>query len=163
VCFNWSTRASTVPGENFPTSQRKAPDGNKDVWNCRSSRQGKDFLTCITTDCLSNLHDLDQISRNGSFLPKKWVLGDHFFTENFNPGDQNFQDQNSGDSTRKAAVLVDGLSIDFVDSYQRLCCVWLQESQLCPATGHLAVSIVTRNSTVSQDNRGEGPDATEVT
>ena len=59
VCFNWSTCTSTVPEENFPTSQRKAPDGNKDVWKCRSSRQGKYFLTCIkcTTDFLSNLHD----------------------------------------------------------------------------------------------------------
>jgi len=38
---------STVPGEKLPTSQRKASDGNKDVWKCRSSRDGKDFLTCI--------------------------------------------------------------------------------------------------------------------
>jgi len=85
-----------VPGENFSSSERMAPDGNKDVWTCRSSRQGKDFLTCIkcTTDCL---HDLDQISRGGPFIPKKWVLGEHFSTENFGLGDQNFQDQNSDD------------------------------------------------------------------
>ena len=87
---------AAVPAENFPTSQRKAPDGNNDVWKCRSSRQGKDFLTCIkcTRDCISNLHNPDQISRGGPFLPKKWVLGDHFSTENFGPGDQN-----SGDSS----------------------------------------------------------------
>jgi len=27
---------------------------------------------------------------------------DHFSTENFGPGDQNFQDQNSGDSSKGA-------------------------------------------------------------
>ena len=52
----------------------------------------------VTNPC-SNLHDLDQISRGGPFLLKKWVLGDHFSTENFGLGDQNFQDQNSGDGT----------------------------------------------------------------
>jgi len=46
---------------------------------------------------VSNLHDLDQISQGGPFLLKKWVLGDHFSNENFSLGDQNFQDQNSGD------------------------------------------------------------------
>jgi len=72
------------------------------MWKCRSSRQGKDFLTCIkcTRDCLSNLHNPNQISRGGPFLPEKWVLGDHFSTENFGPGDQNLQDQNSGDSAQ---------------------------------------------------------------
>ena len=48
---------------------------------------------------VSNLHDPDQISRGRPLLPKKWVLGDHFSNENFGPGDQNFQDQNSGDRT----------------------------------------------------------------
>jgi len=43
------------------------------MWTCRSSRQGKDFLTCVkcTTDSLSNLHDPDQVSRGGPFLLKK--------------------------------------------------------------------------------------------
>ena len=41
----------------------------------------------------------DQISRGGPFLPKKWVLGDHFSTKNVSSGDQNFQDQNFSDST----------------------------------------------------------------
>jgi len=58
----------------------------------------------VTTPC-SNLHDLDQISRGGPFLLKKWGLGDHFSTENFGLGDQNFQDQNSGDSTVQGGVL----------------------------------------------------------
>jgi len=53
--------------------------------------------TSLHVDCLSNLHNPDQISRGGQFLPKKWVLGDHLTTENFGPGDQNFQDQISGD------------------------------------------------------------------
>ena len=53
--------------------------------------------TSLHVDCLSKLHDPGQISRGRPFLPKKWVLGDHFSTENFGPGDQNFQDQNSGD------------------------------------------------------------------
>ena len=43
------------------------------------------------------VHNPDQISRGGPFLLKKWVLGDHFSTENFGPGAQNFQDQNSGE------------------------------------------------------------------
>ena len=55
----------------------------------------------FTRDCLSNLHNPDQTSRGGPFLPKKWVLGDHFSTENFSPGDQKFHDQNSGDSAIK--------------------------------------------------------------
>jgi len=64
---------STVPGEKLPTSQRKGLDRNKDVWKCRSSRQGKDFLTCIqyTTDWLSNLHDPDQISRGMTTFTEK--------------------------------------------------------------------------------------------
>ena len=43
------------------------------TWTCRSSRQGKDFLTCIKciTDCLSNLHDSDQISTWGTIFPPK--------------------------------------------------------------------------------------------
>ena len=52
----------------------------------------------------TDLHNPDQISRGGPFLPKKWVLGDHFSTENFGPGDQNFQDQNSGDRTTPCAT-----------------------------------------------------------
>ena len=51
------------------------------------------------------LHDPDQISRGGPFLPGKWILGDHFSTENFGPGDQNFQDQNSGDRSQTAVIL----------------------------------------------------------
>jgi len=104
VCFNWSTRASArrCPRRELINQSEKAPDGNKDVWKCRSSRHGKDFLTCIkcTRDCLSNLHNPDQVSMGGPFLPKKWVLGDHFCTENFGPGDRNFQDQNSSDRTK---------------------------------------------------------------
>ena len=71
---------STVPGEKLPTSQRKAPDGNKDVWKCGSSRQGKDFLTCIqcTTDCLSNLHDPDQISRGVTTFTDKMTRSSIF-------------------------------------------------------------------------------------
>ena len=53
--------------------------------------------TSLHVDCLSKLHDLDQISRGGPLLPKKWVPGDHFSTENFGLEDQNFQDQNSSD------------------------------------------------------------------
>jgi len=45
----------------------------------------------------------------GPFLPKKWVLGDLFSTENFDPGDQNFQDQNSGDRPCYAT----GISLSF--------------------------------------------------
>jgi len=43
---------SAVPREKLPTSQRKAPDANKDVWKCRGSRQEIDLLTriqCTTT------------------------------------------------------------------------------------------------------------------
>ena len=36
---------------------------------------------------LSDLHDMDQISRGGPFWP---VLGDHFSTENFGPGGSKF-------------------------------------------------------------------------
>jgi len=42
---------------------------------------------------------------SGPFLPRKWVLGDHFSTENFGPGDQNFQDQNSGDNTGSQSLV----------------------------------------------------------
>ena len=80
------------------TSQRKAPDENKDVWNCRNSRQGKDFLTCVkcTTDCFQFAWPGPNF-QGRTILPKKWVLGDHFSYENFGLEDPNFQDQNSGD------------------------------------------------------------------
>ena len=67
--------------------------GTRMCGNVGAVDKEKTFLTCIkgTRDCLSNLHNPDQISRGGPFLPKKWVLGDHFSTENFGPGDQNFR------------------------------------------------------------------------
>jgi len=49
--------------------------------------------TSLHVDCLSKLHDLDQISRGRPFLPKKWVPSD----TPLKFVDQNFQDQNSGD------------------------------------------------------------------
>jgi len=57
-------------------------------------------LQTMSTDCLKIIlnfvmdgapYDSDQISRDRPFLPKKWVLGDHFSTENFGPGGQNFR------------------------------------------------------------------------
>jgi len=103
VCFNWSTRTSTqsCPRKEAPNQSENGSRREQGCVEMRSSRQGKVFLTCIkcTTDCLSNLHDSDQISRGGQFLLKKWVLGDRYSTENFSPGDQNVQDQNSSDRT----------------------------------------------------------------
>jgi len=83
VCFNWSTRANAwrCPSRELPNQSEKGSNGSKDVWKCRSSRQGKDFLTCIkcTRDCLSTCE-----------TRTKFPGADHFSTENFGPGGPKF-------------------------------------------------------------------------
>ena len=49
------------------------------------------FLICITWT---------KFPGADHFYQKKRVLRDHFSTENFSPGDQNFQDENSGNRSQ---------------------------------------------------------------
>ena len=90
---------STVPGENLPPVRERLQMGTRTCGTVGAVDKEKTSLHVLNVPltvfpiCMT----WTKFPGMDHFYRKKGP-GDHFSTENFSPGDQNFQDQNSGDS-----------------------------------------------------------------